>query len=248
MLHVSRISKSFQFKYSATDALKDCSLSIGEREFVSIIGPSGCGKSTLLNTIAGLIDPDEGDVIFRDQSIVNRTGEFGYMPQQDVLFPWRTILDNVILPLEINGLNRKEAKERANPYFEKFGLEGFQYQYPRALSGGMRQRANFLRAVLPAYPLLLLDEPFGRLDALTRSQLQQWLLQTYEELQASLLLITHDIEEAILLSDRIYVMSSRPGTIIEEVRVPYARPRNREVLYEESFSRLKKQITEYLHG
>lgn len=164
------------------------------------------------------------------------------MPQNDVLFPWRTVLDNVILPLEVNGLSAKEARTMAQPYFERFGLQGFQTRYPRSLSGGMRQRANFLRAILPKQALLLLDEPFGRLDALTRKDLQLWLLDRWEEVESSILLVTHDIDEAIALSDRIYVMSQRPGKIKYEVQVPFQRPREQNIQYTQEFANLKKEL------
>lgn len=246
ILEARQIQKTYLDKNIKVPALIDSSLSVSKNEFVSIIGPSGCGKSTLLDIIAGILLPDEGNVYFQEADCTGKQGQFGYMPQSDVLFPWRTVSDNVILPLEIQGVSKKKALQIARPYFERFGLAGFEDQYPRALSGGMKQRANFLRTVLPKHPLLLLDEPFGRLDALTRKDLQQWLLERWGEIDASVLLVTHDIDEAISLSDRIYVMSKRPGTIKHEITVPFDRPRDPSIQFTPTFNELKKTLVNYL--
>lgn len=246
LLTVNGISKVYREQQKSTQALNKVSLTIRKNEFVSVIGPSGCGKSTLLNIIAGIDQPDEGVVIYDGQTVTGKNGLFGYMPQNDVLMPWRTVLDNVILGLELKGVPKDEARKKAELYFESFGLAGFQHKYPTSLSGGMRQRANFLRTILPDHPLLLLDEPFGKLDAITRRHMQRWLMNRWEELQVPVLLITHDIEEALFLSDRIYMMSSRPGSIKTEIDVPFTRPRSAEVEYSKTFMELKKEITNLL--
>lgn len=243
ILRVNQISKTYRAQQKNIQALNAVSLSIGKKEFVSVIGPSGCGKSTLLNIIAGIERPDQGDILYMDQSVTGKTGLFGYMPQNDVLMPWRTVLDNVILGLELKGVPKGEARQNAEHYLESFGLIGFQHKYPGSLSGGMRQRANFLRTVLPEHPLLLLDEPFGKLDAITRRHMQKWLMKRWEELQVPVLLITHDIDEALFLSDRIYMMSSRPGSIKKTITVPFDRPRNSEIEYSLTFMELKREIT-----
>ncbi|MBO8156910.1 MAG: ABC transporter ATP-binding protein [Bacillaceae bacterium] len=246
LLTVNGISKVYREQQKSTQALNKASLTIRKNEFVSVIGPSGCGKSTLLNIIAGIDQPDEGVVIYDGQIVTGKNGLFGYMPQNDVLMPWRTVLDNVILGLELKGVPKDEARKKAELYFESFGLAGFQHKYPTSLSGGMRQRANFLRTILPDHPLLLLDEPFGKLDAITRHHMQRWLMNRWEELQVPVLLITHDIEEALFLSDRIYMMSSRPGSIKTEIDVPFTRPRSAEVEYSKTFMELKRKITNLL--
>ncbi|WP_347709260.1 ABC transporter ATP-binding protein [Bacillus sp. FJAT-47783] len=247
MLEVQHLFKQYQQKNRPLHVLKHINIRIEKGEFVTIIGPSGCGKSTLLNIVAGLEQPTSGKVYLENEDIVGQTGHVALMPQNDVLFPWRTILDNVILPLEIQGVSKKEAKEMAIALFSKFGLKGFEHDFPFMLSGGMRQRANFLRTFLSQKSLMLLDEPFAKLDALTRAELQKWLLYICEEKELTILLITHDIDEAILLSDRVYVMSPRPGEIVKEVKVSIPRPRSPEQFSTPEWLQLKQELISQLY-
>jgi len=247
MLSVEHIWKNYGERNHPITVLKDVSIHLNKGEFVSIIGPSGCGKSTLLNIIAGLEAPSKGDVHFEGNSIVGKTGNVALMPQNDVLFPWRTILHNVILPLELKGVPKKIAKEKALDLFPLFGLQGFEHHFPFMLSGGMRQRANFLRTYLSEKSLLLLDEPFAKLDALTRAEVQRWFLSICEKNELTVLLITHDIDEAILLSDRIYVMSGRPGEIMKEVYVNIQRPRRPDQFATKEWLSLKQSLIDQLH-
>jgi ABC-type nitrate/sulfonate/bicarbonate transport system ATPase subunit len=209
---------------------------------VSVVGPSGCGKTTLLKILAGLIVPTAGEVLLHGSKPDALLGVIGYMPQNDLLMPWRTTLDNVTLGLELAGTSRNEARERARRQLEPFGLAGFEDHYPSALSGGMRQRAALLRTFLAGRDILLLDEPFGALDALTREAMREWLLTIWEADRKTILLVTHDVEEAIFLSDRVYTMSGRPGRIRDTLNVPFARPRSPTLPTRPDFTRLKEQI------
>ncbi|MDK2855338.1 MAG: NitT/TauT family transport system ATP-binding protein [Bacillota bacterium] len=232
--------------YGDLPTLADVSLTLAEGEFVAIIGPSGCGKSTLFNIISGLHLPDAGTVLIDGEDYTGRTGRVSYMHQKDLLLPWRTILDNVCLPLVVKGLSLKEARARARPYFPAFGLAGFEEHYPAQLSGGMRQRAALLRTYLFASDIMLLDEPFGALDALTRRKMQFWLLSTLSRYQTSVLLITHDVEEALLLSDRVYVLSERPARVKLELKVDLPRPRSEKTLTAPAFIALKRRLLKIL--
>ncbi|UFJ40252.1 ABC transporter ATP-binding protein [Brevibacillus humidisoli] len=246
-LAIRGISKTFPGKgVSRVRALQDISLSVRQGEFVSLIGPSGSGKSSLLDIIAGLSLPDAGDVLIDGRSKAGERGHVSYMPQRDVLFPWRTILDNVIVPLQIQGVEKKQAREEATRLLPVFGLEQFAASYPHMLSGGMRQRAAFLRTYLCKKELILLDEPFGSLDALTRMQMQQWLLGIWQQFRHSVLLVTHDVDEAILLSDRIYLLSARPGEIVAEVDVPLPRPREPVITTDPAFLSIKSRLLQLL--
>lgn len=232
--------------YGDLDTLAGISLKLYDGEFVAVVGPSGCGKSTLFNIIAGLHQPDKGRVYIDGEDFTGRTGRVSYMHQKDLLLPWKNILDNVCLPLVIKGLSWKAAREHAAPYFQAFGLAGFEQHYPGQLSGGMRQRAALLRTYLFASDIMLLDEPFGALDAITRRELQLWLLSTLEQYRASVLLITHDVDEAILLSDRIYVLTERPARIKAEIKVQLPRSRTGDVLTSTDFVALKRTLMELL--
>lgn len=245
-LEVSGISKSFFHRRSETKVLDDVSLKVEQQEFVSIIGPSGCGKSTLFHMIGGLIHPDAGTIRMNGKEVTGKRGEISYMPQQPALFPWRTIEDNVLLAGEIKGALQEGAREEARHWLAKIGLSGFEQAYPHMLSGGMQQRAAFLRALLAPQELMLLDEPFSALDALTRSEMQRWLLELWEENRRSVLFITHNIEEALLLSNRIYVFSGRPGSILHTVDVPFPRPRRDEITDEPEFLKLKRQLSQWM--
>ena len=215
--------------------------------FATVIGPSGCGKTTLLNIIAGLEAPDTGTIELGGGEAGDRLGSVGYMLQKDLLMPWRSVLDNAILPLELRGVPRREARIRALGLMETFGLEGFENQLPSALSGGMRQRVAFLRTVLTDRDVILLDEPFGALDAMTRTQMQEWLLEIWERLGKTIVLITHDVEEAILLSDRIYLLTPRPGRVKLVLDVTLPRPRNYRIVTEPSFIQIKGELLAALH-
>jgi ABC-type nitrate/sulfonate/bicarbonate transport system ATPase subunit len=208
------------------EVLRNVSLHVGEREFVTLLGPSGCGKSTLCNIVAGLIRPDRGQVLLDGVPAVARRGQVAYMQQKDLLLPWRRVIDNAILGLEVQGVPRSEARDEARDLLRRFGLERFTWYYPALLSGGMRQRVALVRTLLCRKDVIVLDEPFGALDAMTRAAMRGYLLRLIEEFGRTILFITHDIEEAVLLSDRIYVMTARPGRIRAEVKVPLLRPRD----------------------
>jgi ABC-type nitrate/sulfonate/bicarbonate transport system ATPase subunit len=240
-LEVRGLTRSFAGPGGPTRALDGLDLVAAPGEFVTIIGPSGCGKSTLFNLVAGLDEPDGGRITL-DGETGPRLGRVAYMPQKDLLLPWRTVLDNVILPLEVRGVPRAEARRRASALFPQFGLAGFERAYPATLSGGMRSRAAFLRTTLAGGALLLLDEPFGALDALTRGRMQEWLLGVWERERRTTLFITHDVDEAIFLADRLYVMSPRPGRIAYTTTVPLPRPRMPEMLTAPPFVALKATL------
>ena len=247
-LELVDVDKVFRGPAGPVEALRGVDLTADDGEFVALIGPSGCGKSTILNIVAGLEQPSRGEVRIDGSSAPERLGRTAYMHQRDLLLPWRTVLDNVILGLEVTGVPRREARERARALVDRFGLAGFTDQYPAALSGGMRQRAAFLRTVLADRPILLLDEPFGALDALTRAAMQEWLLGLWDELRRTILFITHDVEEAVLLADRVLVMSPRPGTVVERAIVDLPRPRRYEMVTEPRFVALKATILAALRG
>jgi len=242
-LEVNGISKSFFHRRQETNVLNNVTLKVEQQEFVSIIGPSGCGKSTLFHMIGGLVQPDAGTILMNGKAVTGQRGEISYMPQQPALFPWRTIEDNVLLAGEIKGALHDDSREEARAWLAKVGLSGFEKAYPHMLSGGMQQRAAFLRALLAPQELMLLDEPFSALDALTRSEMQRWLLELWEENRRSVLFITHNIEEALLLSNRIYVFSGRPGSILHTVEVPFPRPRRDEITDSPEFLKLKRQLS-----
>lgn len=212
-LTVENISKSFGSK----QVLADVSLTLREGELVSLLGASGGGKTTLFNIISGLLLPDQGRILWDGEEITGRPGKLGYMLQKDLLLPYRTVQDNAALPLLLKGMGKKEARAKASSYFAEFGLEGTQKQYPAQLSGGMRQRAALLRTYLFSGEAALLDEPFSALDPLTRAAMHRWYLQMQQRLQLSTLFITHDVDEAILLSDRIYLLAGAPGRIVKEL-------------------------------
>lgn len=213
--------------YGDLPVLSGVSLDVAPGEFVSLVGPSGCGKSTLFGALAGILDGATVTGGIEVDGGPVRGAPFGLMPQQDLLFPWRTVLDNTALGLEVAGVGRREARERARALFEPFGLAGFEDARPGALSGGMRQRAALLRTVVGGREVLLLDEPFGALDALTRTAMQDWLESVRARYGWTTVLITHDVREAALLSDRVLVFSPRPATVVREVVVDAGRPRSR---------------------
>jgi len=249
-LRTEGLTKAFPARSGTDDrvsALEGVEMTIDPGEFVSIVGPSGCGKSTLFNLLAGLDRPSGGSILLDGRPAVNLLGEIGYMPQADLLMPWRTVLDNTVLGLQLNGVKRREARERALEEFPRFGLAGFEDVWPSQISGGMRQRAALLRTFLAGREVMLLDEPFGALDALTRQEMQQWLLRIWQEDRKTILFVTHDVEEALFLSDRVYVMSGRPGRIELCVDVALERPRELErTTTAPEFAELKLKLIEPL--
>ncbi len=236
------VGKAFRVDGAALPVLEDVSLSVYPGEFVSLIGPSGCGKSTLLNIVAGLEEPTAGGIYFDGRPATGRPGAVGYMHQKDLLLPWRTVLDNAILGLEIRGVGRAEARRRALDVAEQFGLKGFERSYPHLLSGGMRQRVAFLRTALANQEIILLDEPFGALDALTRANMQEWLLERWESWGKTVMLVTHDVDEALLLSDRVYVLTPRPARLKAVLSVDLPRPRSYEMITDDAFVRMKAEL------
>ena len=239
------ISKTFSRDVETVTALKEISLSVDAGEFITIIGPSGSGKSTLFNLIVGLSEPDSGEISIDGEKFDQRNDKVAYMPQRDLLMPWKTILENVIIPLQLKGIADDQARQRATEMLPLFGLEGFASALPFNLSGGMRQRAAFLRTILMEREILLLDEPFGALDALTRRELQDWLLDLWRRFQQTVIFITHDVEEALYLGDRVIVLSPRPGRIIHTLKVALPRPRRQGMIALPDFGR---QVTELLNA
>ncbi len=233
---------------SAVVALGGVSLHAEAGEFVAIIGPSGCGKSTLFHVLAGLEDPDGGGVLIDGEVLERRLGACAFMPQRDGLLPWRRTIDNVTVGLSLGGTPRAEARARATPLLERFGLGGFERSWPWQLSGGMRHRAAFLRTALLGRPAMLLDEPFGALDGITRADMQQWLLEVWEEVGSTVVLITHDVAEAVFLADRVYVMSPRPGRVAAELAIDLARPRGLELLETSAFAAHEARLREALRS
>jgi len=221
-------------RYGALTALAGIELDLRANAVTAVVGPSGCGKSTLLELVAGLQEPDEGEI---------RREPSAYMPQRDLLLPWRDALGNAALALECQGVPHAEARRSAEPLFERFGLTEFEHVRPAALSGGMRQRVAFLRTLLQGRPVLLLDEPFGALDAITRADLREWLAAALEEEPRTVLLVTHDVEEAVFLADRIVVLSPRPGRVVADFDVNLPRPRS---ITARAFTDLKARALEAL--
>jgi ABC-type nitrate/sulfonate/bicarbonate transport system ATPase subunit len=241
-VRVEDVSKSFDG--GRIQALGTVRMEAGAGRFVALVGPSGCGKSTLFNIIAGLVTPDTGRVFVGDADVTGVTGHVGYMLQRDLLMPWRTVIDNVLLGLDVQGVPRRVSQPRAQALLERFGLARFAKRYPATLSGGMRQRCAVIRTILYDAPVFLLDEPFSALDAQTRLLMQEWLLDVWGSLGKTVIYITHDIDEALFLSDRVYAMSARPGRLIDDVAVDLPRPRSHEVRTSARFSVLKSRLTE----
>ncbi len=241
-LEIKNIYKSFDGK----GVLEDVSLTLSEGELVCLLGISGSGKTTLFNIIAGLTLPDAGQVLLDGEEITGKPGRISYMLQKDLLFPFRTIEDNVAMPLRLKGMGKKEARRKAGELFEAFGLDGTQKKYPAQLSGGMRQRAALLRTYLFSGEVALLDEPFSALDTITKSAIHQWYLRVMERIRLSTFFITHDIDEAILLSDRIYLLSGQPGRIVDEIVIEEPKPRPADFNLTEEFLSYKKKILEKL--
>ncbi len=242
ILEVKNISKSFDGK----KVLDNISIKLNKGEIVSLIGSSGSGKSTLFNIIAGLIKPDAGEICIEGENITGVSGKVSYMLQKDMLLPYRTVVDNVALPLIIKGMNKKEARNRALELFVQFGINGYENEYPSKMSGGMRQRAALLRTYLFGGQVAILDEPFSALDMITKREIHKWYLEVMSEIELSTLFVTHDIDEAILLSDRIYVLSGDTGNISKEIIIKQDRVKNVDFNLTDKFLAYKNQITRLL--
>ncbi|MBU9714018.1 ABC transporter ATP-binding protein [Evansella tamaricis] len=244
--------KKVSFRYESKNndinpsIIESLSFTIHSSEFVSILGPSGSGKTTLFKLITGLEQPSSGDILLNGKYMKNRLGCVGYMPQKDLLLPWRTILQNASLPLELRGVKKKVAYQQVIELLEEFGLKGLEDELPSVLSGGMKQRVSFLRSILSGANLLLLDEPFSSLDAITRLSMQEWLLNLWEKRKTTVLFITHDVDEALFLSDRIFVLSETPVRHLKEVPIPLRRPRGINDLHLPEIIKLKEDLLNQL--
>lgn len=239
-------AKNISASYDEVKIIENISLELHQEEIVCLLGVSGAGKTTLFQVISGLLKPDTGSIELDGNEITGKAGEVSYMLQKDLLFPYKTILDNVSLPLLIQGVKKGKARKRADQYFDEFGLNGTQNKYPHQLSGGMRQRAALLRTYLFSDKVALLDEPFSALDTITKGNMHEWYLGVMEQIKLSTLFITHDIDEAIFLSDRIYIMTGKPGKITEEIVVNYSRPRRKDFIVTEEFLAYKRRILNIL--
>lgn len=240
------IVKDVTLAYEKDNIIENIQLELHDKELVCLLGASGGGKTTLFNVISGLQKPNCGQVLLNGEDITGQPGQISYMLQKDLLLPYRTIEDNVALPLLLKGENKKAARKKAGEFFKEFGLEGTQKKYPKQLSGGMRQRAALLRTYMFSKDVALLDEPFSALDTLTKSDMHQWYLDVMEKIHLSTLFITHDIDEAILLSDRIYLLTGKPGRITDEIMVREPKPRREDFNLTEEFLEYKKMILEKL--
>lgn len=238
-LVIDQVTKSF----NGNEVLKNVSFQIEEDEFVAVLGPSGSGKSTLFHLIGGLYTPDSGDILLDGKKINGQKGSISYMPQSPSLFPWRTVLENVLLGAELTG---KKEPQAALQMLDKAGLQGYEDAYPHQLSGGMKQRAAFIRSLLSPQPLICLDEPFSALDEFTRSEMQKWLLSIWQENKRSILFVTHNIEEALFLADRILVLSEKPANVAAQFKVDFPRPREEGITMTEEFLHYKKAIYKVL--
>lgn len=242
-LEARNISKSFDGR----KIVEDINIQLNEGELVCLLGASGIGKTTIFNILSGLMQPEEGSVFLNGIDITGKPGHISYMLQNDLLLPYKTVLDNVSLPLVIKGTKKADARKEASLFFPRFGIDGTQKKYPNQLSGGMRQRAALLRTYLFSHEVALLDEPFSALDTITKSSMHKWYLNVMEQIKLSTLFITHDIDEAIVLSDRIYILYGFPGKIAEEIKIDIPKPRSQEFLLTEEFIKYKKRILEILN-
>lgn len=241
-LKAENITKSFE----GEEIIRDITVELNEKEIVSLLGVSGGGKTTLFNVLSGLSLPDSGRVYLQNEDITGKPGKISYMLQKDLLLPYYRVLHNVSLPLIIKGEKKKEAYKKAMELFPFFGLEGAERKFPHQLSGGMRQRAAFLRTYLSSEGVALLDEPFSALDTITKSAVHEWYLRIMEEIDLSTLFITHDIDEAILLSDRIYILSGKPGRITGEIKIDLPKPRNNSLLLTSEFIEYKRLLSKII--
>jgi len=238
LLRAEHITK----RYGSKTIIQDINIELHKGELVSLLGVSGSGKTTLFHILSGLVTPEEGHVYLNDTDITSQPGRISYMLQKDLLLPHKKIIDNVSLPLILKGVKKEEARQKADSLFAEFGLEGTQYQYPSQLSGGMRQRAALLRTYLSSNGVALLDEPFSALDTITKSNIHKWYLDVMTHIDLSTLFITHDIDEAILLSDRIYILNGTPGKIKDEIIIKEKKPRPEEFYLTDTFLNYKREI------
>ncbi|WP_368244888.1 ABC transporter ATP-binding protein [Clostridium tertium] len=232
------VLKNISKFFDDMEILRDIDIEVKEGELVSILGPSGSGKSTIFNILTNLINSDRGEV--------EVNGDLSYMYQKDMMVPWKKVIDNIGIPIIFKGNSKKNAREEVKKHIDEFGLNGFEYKYPSQLSGGMKQRANFLKTYLTSNDIMLLDEPFGALDSITRRKMQKWLLDLTKEINSTILLITHDIEEAILLSNRIYIISEKPAIIKGEIKVNLPKERNEDIVTSDKFVAIKKEVLELM--
>ena len=238
LLLAEQISKS----YDGRRIIEDIHIHLNKGELVSLLGLSGSGKTTLFQILSGLSHPDSGRVMLSGEDVTGKPGKISYMLQKDLLLPHKKVIDNVSLPLVIRGMKKKEAREKASPHFEAFGLQGTQFQYPSQLSGGMRQRAALLRTYLGSEGVALLDEPFSALDMITKGQMHDWYLDVMSRIDLSTLFITHDIDEALVLSDRIYILTGNPGRILHEYKIKTPRNERKEYTLTGEFLEYKREI------
>ena len=229
-------------KYSGRTIIKDINIELHKGELISLLGVSGSGKTTLFHVLSGLTTPEEGKVLLNGEDITSKPGQISYMLQKDLLFPHKKIIDNTALPLVLHGMSKNEARKKAQMYFKDFGLEGTEYQYPSQLSGGMRQRAALLRTYLSSNGVALLDEPFSALDTITKTAIHRWYLEVMQHIELSTIFITHDIDEAILLSDRIYILNGKPGEIRDEIIIKEKKPRAEDFYLKDEFLAYKREI------
>ena len=242
-LNVNNVTFSYDGK---ANVIENINIRLGEGELVCLLGVSGGGKTTLFNVISGLNRPQTGEILLDGEDITGVPGKISYMLQKDLLLPYRTIEENAALPLIIRGMKKKEAVAKVQPHFAAFGLQGTEKKYPAELSGGMRQRAALLRTYMTEAPVALLDEPFSALDTLTKSEIHRWFLGVMEKIKLSTVFITHDIDEAILLSDRIYLLGGKPGTIMDEIVIREPKPRRKDFNLTDEFLTYKRQILSIL--
>lgn len=243
-LKATNITKS----YNNCNVIQNVNINLDEGEIVSLLGVSGVGKTTVFNILSGLVKPDVGKVFLKDKDITGIPGNVSYMLQKDQLFEFKTIIDNISLPLIIKGIRKEEARSIARSYLDKFGLENCEKSYPKQLSGGMRQRAAFLRTYLFSSGVALLDEPFSALDPFTKYNMYRWYLDIIKDIRLSTMFISHDIDEAILLSNRIYIMAGNPGEIVAEIKIINKPDDIIKFTLEEEFIKYKKQIIEAMNG
>ncbi len=243
ILKAENICKNFENNH----VLNDVSITLNQGEIVSLLGISGSGKTTLFNVLSGIYKPDGGQVFLHGADITGVPGKISYMLQKDLLLPYKRIIDNVSLPLLLSGTKKKEARLKASEYFAEFGLDGTQYNYPAELSGGMRQRAALLRTYLASEGVALLDEPFSALDTITKSSIHKWYLDVMKKIDLSTVFITHDIDEAILLSDRIYILAGKPARITDEIVIDVPKPRRDDFNLSSEFLQYKRKIVNSLH-
>lgn len=237
---------AFRYAQDTEDMMTQLSFSVEDREFVSIIGASGCGKSTIFRLINGLEQPQGGLIAVSGNPISQLKNYSAFMPQKDLLFPWRNIEKNICLPMELQNISKKEQLQRCKQVLDEIGLAEYRYKYPKELSGGMKQRVSFARTLLSGADMLLLDEPFSALDYLTRVDMQEWLLHQWEHYHKTILFITHDVEEAIFLSKYIFIIKEKPFSSMEKIEVPLGYPRNREDLKRSDIVELKEAFIQTL--